>query len=419
MRRSKMRSSIVTVGTEILFGQIVNTNSAWLSRELNDLGIDVMYHFAVGDNDQRLADILGDALDNTDLVITTGGLGPTEDDLTKETVSHVMHDELAVHAESLAALEKIARVSGRKMTPNNYKQAMMPTRAVVFDNDAGSAPGFALSENGKTIVSLPGPPRELTRMWKRCARPYLSAFSDKTIYYRLVRFFGIGESNLETMLLPLIDTQTDPTIATYAKEGECSVRIASKRSDASEAKRAVDDILFKISEIAGEYILSYDGRGINEEVGEYLIENDITISACESCTGGMFSNMCVSVPGISHVFDSGFVTYTEKSKIKELGVSPETLDEFSAESPEVAREMAAGLAARTGTRIAVSSTGVAGPGSRNGREAGTMFVGLAFDGNVTVREIATHRDDREWNRNYCCLVMFDEIRRVLAIRPKI
>ena len=179
-----------------------------------------------------------------------------------------MHDELAVHAESLAALEKIARVSGRKMTPNNYKQAMMPTRAVVFDNDAGSAPGFALSENGKTIVSLPGPPRELTRMWKRCVRPYLSAFSDKTIYYRLVRFFGIGESNLETMLLPLIDTQTDPTIATYVKEGECSVRVASKRSDASEAKRAVDDILFKISEIAGEYILNYDGRGINKEVGE-------------------------------------------------------------------------------------------------------------------------------------------------------
>ncbi|MBQ1396371.1 MAG: competence/damage-inducible protein A [Eubacterium sp.] len=414
-----MRCAILTVGTEILFGQIVNTNAAYLSRELNLLGFDVMYHYTVGDNDGRLAEVIRTAFKDVDLIVTTGGLGPTEDDLTKETACAVLHDELAVHAESLAALERIARLRGRKMTLNNYKQAMMPTRAVVFDNDAGSAPGFVLEDEGKTILCMPGPPREMHRMWERRAKPYLLQFSTGVIHYRLLRYFGIGESSLETKLLPLIDAQTDPTLATYAKEGECCVRVASKRESPEEAKAAVDEMARRVAALTGEFIYSFDGEDYNLAVGKELIRRGLTISACESCTGGMFSESLVSVPGISAVFDRGLVTYTEKAKMEELGVKPETLEKYTAESPETAIEMARGLREKTGSAICVSSTGVAGPGPYGDKPAGLMYVGISMEGYERVREIRTNRDDRRWNRHYCVLCMFDEIRKAIGFSPEL
>lgn len=409
-----MRSAILNVGTEILFGQITNTNAVYLSRELNNMGIDVLFHYTVGDNDDRLAEIIEEAFRHVDLIVTTGGLGPTEDDLTKETACKVMHDELAVNAESLRDLENYMKIRGRQMTANNYKQALMPTRAVVFDNKTGTAPGFALSENGKTIVCMPGPPREMTWMWENRVKLYLAGFSDGVIEYKVLRFFGIGESLLETKLLPLIDAQTDPTIATYAKEGECTVRVASKRGTREEAEAAVNETCGKISGIVGEYIYSFDGKDLNEVVCDELLSRGMTLSACESCTGGEFSHMVVSVPGMSEVFDRGLVTYTHRAKREELGVTEESLEKYTAESPQVAAEMASGLLAKTGSDICVSSTGVAGPGNWGAHEAGTMFVGIACkNGYSAVRKIETHRDDRRWNRYYCCLCMFDEIRKAL------
>lgn len=397
------------MGTEILLGQIDNTNSVFLSRELSLLGIDVLHHFTVGDNDLRLRRVLDMAYEDSDLVITTGGLGPTEDDLTKETIAAYFDEELVAHAGSLAALEHIAELRGRAMTPNNYKQALMPSGAEIFDNPRGSAPGFALTKDGRTIISMPGPPYEMEPMWRDHARPYLESQTRGVIYYRMLRMFGIGESALETALLPLIDAQTDPTLATYAKSGECSVRIASKRPTLAEARAAVDEMAEKVRGIAGEYIYSFDGEEYSEAVGRRLIAGGISIAACESCTGGMFSQKLIGVPGISAVFDRGLVTYTEKAKIEELGVSPRTIEEHTAESPELALEMARGLRQKTGCRLAVSSTGVAGPGGYHGHEAGTMYAGICFDDIEEVREMHTHRDDRDWNRNFCCLNMFDLI----------
>ena len=411
-----MRATILTVGTEILFGQIVNTNTVFLSRELNAMGFDVMYHHTVGDNAGRLEEIINKSFDECDLIVTTGGLGPTEDDLTKETIAIAMHDKLERHEESLKALLAYAERRNWKMTENNYKQVMMPTRATVFSNPEGTAPGFALTEERdgvtKIIISMPGPPREMKPMWENHAVPYLLKLQDSVISHKIIRTFGLGESAMETVLLPLIDAQTDPTIATYAKEGECSLRIASKRKTKEEADAAIAEMLEKIKSYIGDYIYSEDNLDMNEVVGRLLIEKSLSISACESCTGGLFSEMLIKVSGISQVFDRGLVTYSNKAKMEELGVKEETLKTYSAESKEVALEMVKGLYEKTGSNICVSSTGVAGPGALNGIPAGDMWIGISVNGDAKVISLSTGRDMREWNRLYCALNMFNEIRKI-------
>lgn len=408
-----MKTAILSVGTEILFGQITNTNTVFLSRQLNLLGFDVMYHNTVGDNEGRLEKVIRQLLEKCDLIITTGGLGPTEDDLTKETVCQLFHDKLAVHGPSAEALRNIAEKRGRPMSENNSKQALMPRRAEVFDNDAGSAPGFALEENGKMIICMPGPPVEMERMWERRVKPFLAARQTGVIHYKVLKFFGIGESSLEMELLDLIDSQTDPTLATYAKEGECSLRIASKRNTLSEAERAVEDMIKKVAEKVGQYIYSYDGEEFAHTVGRELIKRNISISSCESCTGGMFAEELTEVPGISKVFDRGLVTYTYKAKMEELNVSENTLKEYTAESREVALEMVRGLKDKTESRLCISVTGIAGPEDESPqRPAGLIYIGCIFDGKEEVRELRTGRKDRNWNRRYAVLNMFDMINRL-------
>ena len=427
-----MKTAILTIGTEILFGQIVNTNTVFLSRELNDMGFDVLYHHTVGDNEGRLAELMEEIFRSCDLIITTGGLGPTEDDLTKETAARVLHDRLVRHEESLVWLEDLYRSRGWNMTANTYKQVMMPSRALVFPNSCGTAPGFLLSENGKMIACMPGPPKEMKAMWADHVRPYLEQFSNEVIRYRIIRTYGIGEPSLETCLLPLIDGQTDPTIATYAKEGECSVRIASKRASAEEADRAIDEMTDRVMELLGDLVYSKDNEELYQVVGKMLIETNTSISCCESCTGGLFASTLVKVPGISAVFDRGIVTYSERAKTDELGVPPELIAEKYAESPEVALAMAAGLKKKTGSRICVSSTGVAGPGPYHGLPAGTIFIGLAWDEDISdsarwmgyplqgmpgvrqeVIRLDTVRDERETNKLFTVLRMFDSIRKIL------
>lgn len=403
-----MKTAILSVGTEILFGQITNTNTVFLSQQLNLLGFDVMYHYTVGDNSGRLAEIIQLAFRDCDLIITTGGLGPTEDDLTKETACQVFHDHLVMDQDSLDALLSRAKKYGRPMTENNYKQAMMPTKAVVFDNDAGSAPGFALSKNGKTIVCMPGPPREMTRMWQRRVAPYLKNMQTGVIHYRMLRCFGIGESSLETELLDLIHGQSDPTLATYAKEGECSLRIASKRPTLEEAEQAVETITERVRQRIGEYIYSENDEELAEVVGRKLIERNITLSACESCTGGLFSGAITEIPGISAVFDRGLVTYTYDAKMDELGVKWETLEKYTAESSQVAAEMAEGLAKKTRSDICISVTGIAGPdGGTEEKPVGLIYIGCVYRGKTTVKEIRMRNVNRAWNRHYAVLCMLD------------
>jgi nicotinamide-nucleotide amidase len=409
-----MKSAILSVGTEILFGQITNTNSVYISQQLNLLGFDVLYHYTVGDNDGRLSEIISLAFKDCDLIVTSGGLGPTEDDMTKETVCKVMGDVLVEHEPSMKALIAGAKKLGHKLTENNFKQAMMPSRAVVFDNDAGSAPGFCLEKDGKMIVCMPGPPREMTRMFQRRVKPYLQQFQENVIYYRTLRFFGKGESSLETDLLDLIDEQSDPTIATYAKEGECTVRVASKRKTREEAEAAVNEMVTVIDKRLGDYIYSLDDEELVDVVGRKLIEGDISISCAESCTGGMFAETLTTVPGISQVFDRGIVTYTCDSKVKELGVKQETLDACTVYSAEVAAEMASGLYAKTGSRICVSVTGIAGPGgAMPGKPVGLIYIGCAVDGEVEVKKVQMRNVNRNWNRHYAVLNMLDMVNRAI------
>ena len=410
----KMKVAIIAVGTELLFGQTVNTNAVYLSRELNLMGFDVMYHHTVGDNPARLVEMLDVAYKDCDMVITTGGLGPTQDDLTKEILNDYFGDELVLHEPSMESMKERFEKLGRKMTDNNIKQAYMPSRSHVFRNDQGTAPGCALEKDGKYAICLPGPPREMTAMFESYVRPYLDGKTDGSMCYRLIRTFGIGESDLETRLMDIIDGQTDPTLATYAKEGECYLRIASKRADAAEAESAVEGMLADVKERIGEFIYDCDNRDLWDVVGEKLMERNITISSAESCTGGMFAEKLTSVPGISAVFGRSFVTYSNEAKEEILGVKKETLEQHGAVSEETAMEMAKGLRKVSGSRICVSVTGVAGPdGGTPEKPVGLVYIGAVCDDKEVCRKVQMRNISRQWNRNFSMLHMFDVVNRLI------
>lgn len=413
-----MKSAILSVGTEILFGQITNTNSVYLSQQLNLLGIDVMYHYTVGDNPKRVEEMIQHGFSDCDLIITTGGLGPTQDDLTKEIAAKALHDELILHQPTLDNLKASFTKLNRVMTDNNKKQAYLPSRAIIFDNDAGTAPGFALEENGKVIICLPGPPREMSRMFELKVKPYLEEKSQNIIYYKMIRTFGIGESALEAAVEDFINGQTDPTLATYAKEGEACLRIASKRNSLQEAEQAVDAMLEKVKERVGQYIFSYDDENFYEVVGKKLTENNISLSCAESCTGGLFAQTITDIPGISAVFDRGLVTYSNQAKMQELGVKSETLEEYGAVSKETAIEMAEGLKRVTGSRLCISVTGIAGPGGGSEEKpVGLVYICAILDDRKIIKEYRMRNVSRKWNRNYTVLCMLDMINKLIEKVP--
>lgn len=409
-----MKTAILSVGTEILFGQIVNTNTVYLSQQMNMLGFDVMYHYTVGDNPKRVEEMIDLAFQDCDLILTTGGLGPTQDDLTKEVACKALDDELVMMDDVLDEITKYFKTLGREMTENNKKQAVMPSRATVFHNDAGTAPGFALEKDGKYIVCMPGPPREMTRMFQKSVVPFLQSMSQGALYYRQIRFFGIGESMLETQLMDLIDQQTDPTLATYAKEGECSLRIASKRDTEEEAKQAVDDMLEQVKERVGHYIYSCDNEELAQVVAGKLMEKHLTLSSAESCTGGMFASTMTDIPGISQCFERGLVTYSNQAKMEELGVRSETLENYGAVSEETALEMVEGLQRVSGSDVCVSVTGIAGPGGgTEEKPVGLVYIGFAYGEKKLCKKIQMRNVNRNWNRHYALLCMLNVINRNL------
>ncbi len=415
-----MKSSILSVGTELLFGQITNTNAVYLSQQLNLLGIDVLSHYTVGDNPDRLSRMIRQAFLDCDLIITTGGLGPTQDDLTKEVACEVLEDKMVLHEPSKERLANYFNKLNRPITNNNWKQAYFPSGATIFSNEAGTAPGFALEKNGKTIICLPGPPREMKYVFEKKVKPYLEEKHENVIYYRMLRMFGIGESALETKLIDLIDTQTDPTVATYAKEGECSLRIASKRKTLQEAKAAVDEMTEQVVIRVGEYIYSYDDEDLYQVVGRKLLQSGISISSAESCTGGLFSTTLTEIPGISSVFDRSLVTYSNRAKIDELGVDPEILEKHGAVSENTAIAMAEGLKKVSGSRLNISVTGIAGPeGGTEDKPVGLVYICTILDDDTVCKRTLIRNVDRRWNRNYTVMLMLDGINRMLDKRPQI
>ena len=401
-----MKASIIAVGTELLFGQVANTNAAYLSDKLNHMGFDVMYHFVVGDNPMRLKDKLAEAFKDTDLVLTTGGLGPTQDDLTKEIVAEDMGAEMYLDNRVVDDLTEFFNRHGGNMPENNMKQAYLPVGCTPFYNASGTAPGFALQKDGKTAICFPGPPRELKWLFENGAGQYLEQFMEKKMFYRVLRLIGIGESDLEMLLMPLIDGQTDPTIATYAKEGECSLRVASQRDTMEEAEAAVEEMIAKIDELAGNYIYSYNNEDLNEVVVRMLKEKNLKITSAESCTGGLFASTLTDVPGASDVLSTAYITYSSESKIEELGVWNEIISCCGVVSAETAEAMAKGALERSGADIAVSVTGYAGPDADEGHDPGEAFIGWAYNGEAGSYSVRTDRNFRKWNRNYFMLRMF-------------
>ena len=407
-----MRAEIISVGTEILLGDIVNTNTQFLAKELASIGIEVYRQEVVGDNQDRLLGILEEALNRSDMVITTGGLGPTNDDLTKETACKFFNMDLELHQESLKALEEYFFKMGRKITESNYKQVYFPKEAIVLPNPNGTASGAILEKNNKYIVILPGPPREMKPMYLNHVKPYLIKKGEGIIESKVVRVLGIGESMAAEKLKNFIENGVNPTVAPYAKEEDVIFRITAKAESQKEALKLIEPVKNQIEEILGQDVY---GEGeettIEMVVGDLLIKNNLKISTAESCTGGMIASRLVSVPGISDVFLEGAVTYANEAKVRTLNVKEETLKKYGAVSEETAREMAEGMAKRTGSDIAVVTTGIAGPGGgTEEKPVGLVYIGLYYKDEVYVYK-NVFNGNRQKVRTKATVTALDMVRR--------
>jgi nicotinamide-nucleotide amidase len=390
------------VGTELLLGDIVNTNAAFLSVKLAELGIHVYRHTVVGDNPTRLSHALDAAFAEADLVITSGGLGPTYDDLTKETVAAYFGKKMIMHEESLATIKAYFERTGRVMTPNNEKQADIPLGAIVLKNRTGTAPGIFIEHNGKVVVLLPGPPFELCPMFEEFVFPRLRKMSDKILISHNIHIMGLGESEVEMHLLDLMKNSVNPSLAPYAKEGEMRLRVGALANSEAEGEAMCQEMIEKVkSSPVGEYIYALDAEYIEKLVVEKLKEKKLTLSSAESCTGGYFGKRITDISGASNVFAGGFITYSNQAKIDLLGVNPKTLEMHSAVSSEVAIEMASGTRERLDTDIAISITGEAGPNPdpATNQPVGTVFIGVATrEQTYSIKLTISRQRDREYIR---------------------
>lgn len=382
-----MKAETIAVGTELLLGQISNTNAQIISKALQEIGVDVFYHTCVGDNEERIKRVFKIALERSDIIIFTGGLGPTMDDLTKETVASFLNLPLVLDEPSLERIKDYFKKRERPMTQNNYKQALVPEGSVPIINKKGTAPGVLLKYGEKIIIMLPGPPFEMEPMLVESVIPYLAKLSKKTIFSRVLKFYGIGESLLEEKIKDLIVRQSNPTIAPLAKMGEVTLRITAKAQDLETAKKLIGPVEKEIEKRVGEYLYGYDGEQIEDIVARMLISGKISISIAESCTGGLLAHKLTNVPGISEVFDRGVVSYSNKSKQDLLYVKAETLEKYGAVSEQTAGEMAKGIRVISGTDIGVSITGIAGPGGGTPEKpVGLVYIGFADSKTLLVEK---------------------------------
>ena len=379
---------IVTTGTELLLGQVVNTNSAYLASQINKLGFDVLYQSTVGDNKARMKEILLVALNRADIIITTGGMGPTQGDITKEITADVCNRSLHLHEPSLANIERYFAKLKRTMVESNIRQAMIPESAVVLENYCGTAPGVVLEHNGKLIINLPGPPRELKMMFEKCLKPFLiEKFGcDKVIMSRILNTYGIGESLLEEKIKDLILGQNNPTIALLARKTGVIIRLTAKADNEEDALTLINPLEAEINSRIGEFIYAVDDEELEAVVAKQLIAKELTVAVAESCTGGLVTSRLTDISGSSAYVVGAIVSYTNTVKINELGVSEKIIKEKGAVSEETARAMAEGVRKRLNSKIGLSITGIAGPqGDGQNDEVGLVYIALS-DGKQTICE---------------------------------
>lgn len=405
IKRNNISSAeILCVGTELLLGDIVNTNSAFLSSRLADLGINVYRHTSVGDNPERLKKALVLALEDSDMVITSGGLGPTYDDLTKETVAEVFGRKMELHQESLDRIKAYFEQTGREMTENNRKQAMMPKGAIVFRNDYGTAPALALydKDRNKTVIMLPGPPNELVPIFNEEVAPYLNDRRNTVLLSKNVNIFGMGESAVETALAGLMQSAKNPTLAPYCKVGEVRIRVTASAEDIATADSMCDAMIEKIMKTeVGAFVYGVDADTLEKAVVTSLIDRGLTIACAESCTGGLIAKRITDVEGASAAFIGGCVTYANEAKMKLLGVKSKTLQSFGAVSEQTALEMARGVRTELCADIGISTTGIAGPGGGTPEKpVGTVYVGISTaDGDFVKKLSLSSMKSRTYIRN--------------------
>lgn len=379
---------LISVGTEILLGNIVNTNAAYLAERCALLGLSCYYQTVVGDNAERLTEAMKTALGRADVVILSGGLGPTQDDLTKETAARVLGRKLVVDEHSRERVLEFFKNRGLEITENNWKQAMIPEGALAVDNDNGTAPGIVMQADGKHIILLPGPPNELVPMFEKEIAPYLKRLEPGTIYSQTVKICNLGESKAETLVADMIADQSNPTIAPYAKTGEVHFRVTAKAEEERAARKLVKPVVKELKSRFGSNVYTTEEDvTLEKAVADLLTANRLSVVTVESCTGGLLAARLINVPGVSEVFKTGLVTYANKSKRRLAGVKKSTLDKYGAVSEQTAREMAKGAALLHKADVAVSITGIAGPdGGTEKKPVGLVYIACCVCGTVTVKE---------------------------------
>ncbi|MBO6040278.1 MAG: competence/damage-inducible protein A [Oscillospiraceae bacterium] len=410
-------TEILSVGTELLLGHVTNTDARDISEMLSQIGVNVRYHTVVGDNPKRLAACVEIAKGRADVIITTGGLGPTCDDLTKQVLAESFGLRLVENEAERRGLYDYIHPD-RAYTPNNFTQAMLPEGCTVFHNEWGTAPGCAFEKDGKVVVMMPGPPNECLPMFRKYAVPYLKKLSEEQIVSHSVRIFGIGESGVDDMFADEMNAMTNPSMAPYAKECDCLLQVTAKAHSEAEAEAMMAPVIAHVKERLGEYVYGMDVECIEEAVLPLLKEKGMSFAAAESCTGGDVARRFTEIPGASAVFAGGCVTYTNTVKARLLGIDPALIEEKGAVSFEVAKEMAERVRALTGADIGVGVTGLAGPDGDGVHEVGTVFVSMAVEGETFVRELHLGmKRTRSFIRRMAGNHIFDMMRRWLTGLP--
>lgn len=408
-----MNCELISVGTEILLGDIVNTNAQFLSRQMAETGINMLFQCTVGDNKSRLLAVLKDALSRSDILILTGGLGPTPDDMTKEVCAEFFEKKLFLHEPTLKKIEDFFALKNIPMPESNKKQALIPEGALILENENGTAPGCIMEKDGKTIIILPGPPKEMIPMFLDSVKPYLKRLSHETILSRNIRTFGIGESAMTEKVSDLLEN-SNPTVAPYAKNGEALLRVTAKAETPEAAEKLLEPLVKEIESRLGSHIYGIDVSSVEEAAVRLLKEKNLTASFAESCTGGLCAKRVTDIPGASSVFHCGVVSYSNEIKNKGLGVSRENLDRYGAVSAVVAAEMALGVKNLSGADFGVSVTGMAGPESDDPNiPVGRIYIAVTDGQTLYQKELNTghsSKDCRDYNRFVSASNALNELR---------
>lgn len=402
----ELNCEIIAVGTELLLGNITNTNARFLSEELASAGVNVLYHSVVGDNQKRLTEVFNYALQRANVVILTGGLGPTQDDLTKETVFSSLGLQSEFNESCYNKIVDYFKAKGKQCPDNNKKQAYFPKEAIICPNECGTAPGCIIPLENKTVVILPGPPSELEPMFLKSVKPYLANLSGSIIFSKTIKLFGIGESEAAEMVADLL-TGSNPTAAFYAKTGRVDIRVTAKGESQNQAELLVLSLVHKLNDVLSEYVYGYDDDTLESVAVELLKKAGKTLATAESITGGLISKRITDVPGASQVFSMGFCTYSDEAKMKLLKVNKKTLKFATAISEETARLMAEGATKQAQADFGLATTGLAGPTSdESGKPVGTVYIAVSYKDNTIAKKLFINRgleNDRDYIREITSL----------------